>query len=587
MVTCFSNFSSTTDIFAPGCRATSTYLANGTITFCGTSMASPASAACAALLLEENPSLTSDQVESRLETSPVSVNRPGSFLFFPRIDCSVPAPTPAPCPMQGCPTPTATPDPFINLLYPSNMDGGISDVAVSGDTVIFGGHTDDAAGTDAGVAFIFRRDHGGAGNWGEVKKIFASDATSGYHFGLSVAIDGDTAVVGMWQASGTTPGAVYVFQRDEGGVEHWGEVQKITSLDEQNGDSFGYSVAISGDTIIAGAKHYPAASSFGAAFVFQRDEGGADNWGQVKKLISSDIEVADFFGHSVGVSGDTAVVGAHGEDSGGFAAGAAYVFHRDQGGANNWGEVKKLTASDAEELINFGFEVAISGDNALIGIYDSNSPYVVKAYVFQRDQGGADTWGEAKKLSAPPGPGGQFGLWVAIDGNTAVISSPAHVFQANAGLPNNWGEIYEGELTEARGGPGAISGDTVVVSPYLSDLAYVVVLGGDADGDGCSDQQEHDPDETLGGQRDPTNPWDFYDVLGAGGGPPDGVIDLPNDILGVIQHFSADGKGGYGLNFDRGPSAGPNPWNMTAPDGVIDLPNDILGVILQFNHSCQ
>ena len=71
-----------------------------------------------------------------------------------------------------------------------------------------------------------------------------------------------------------------------------------------------------------------------------------------------------------------------------------------------------------------------------------------------------------------------------------------------------------------------------------------------------------------------------------GGGPPDGIIDLPNDILGVSLHFSPQGAPPYDADFDRGPSAGPNPWDMTAPDGVIDLPNDILGVILQFNHRC-
>lgn len=83
------------------------------------------------------------------------------------------------------------------------------------------------------------------------------------------------------------------------------------------------------------------------------------------------------------------------------------------------------------------------------------------------------------------------------------------------------------------------------------------------------------------------NPWDFYDVAGPDGGPKDQFIDPPNDILGVIQHFAPTGAPPYSVQFDRGPSAGPNPWNMTAPDGVIDLGNDILGVIFQFQHSCQ
>ena len=76
-------------------------------------------------------------------------------------------------------------------------------------------------------------------------------------------------------------------------------------------------------------------------------------------------------------------------------------------------------------------------------------------------------------------------------------------------------------------------------------------------------------------------------MLGPGGSlTPDGVIDLPNDILGVIQHHPA-GTLGYDVQFDRGTWTGPNSWNQTqGPDGVIDLPNDILGVILQFSHRC-
>ena len=102
----------------------------------------------------------------------------------------------------------------------------------------------------------------------------------------------------------------------------------------------------------------------------------------------------------------------------------------------------------------------------------------------------------------------------------------------------------------------------------------------DTDGDGCSDGREVGDDATRGGLRDPLNPWDFYDVAGSGGGPPDGFIDLPNDILGVLLHTTT-----YDVRFDRGPSTGPYPWNMTAPDGVINL-IDVLGVILQFGHDC-
>ncbi len=103
---------------------------------------------------------------------------------------------------------------------------------------------------------------------------------------------------------------------------------------------------------------------------------------------------------------------------------------------------------------------------------------------------------------------------------------------------------------------------------------------GDTDGDGCADVNENLPkaQSNNGGGRDYMDPWDYYDVNG------DGFIDLLNDILGVINHYqpAPGGAPPYAIAFDRGPTTGPNSWNMTAPDGVIDLLNDILGVIQQY-----
>ena len=112
---------------------------------------------------------------------------------------------------------------------------------------------------------------------------------------------------------------------------------------------------------------------------------------------------------------------------------------------------------------------------------------------------------------------------------------------------------------------------------------------GDTDGDGCSDVRENLPKTQAeqGGGRDWLDPNDFYDVYGPGQSATlDGVIDLPNDILGVIQHFAPQGQPPYDLRFDRGLTVGMNHWQRAASDGVIDLPNDILGVIQQFNHNC-
>jgi hypothetical protein len=108
------------------------------------------------------------------------------------------------------------------------------------------------------------------------------------------------------------------------------ELKKLTASDAEDHDRFGYRVAVSGDTAVVGAAlENGEGSNRGAAYVFERDQGGAGNWGQVTKLTASDAENADLFGMSVAVSGDTAVVGAREEDGMGIDRGAAYAFYRD------------------------------------------------------------------------------------------------------------------------------------------------------------------------------------------------------------------------------------------------------------------
>lgn len=113
---------------------------------------------------------------------------------------------------------------------------------------------------------------------------------------------------------------------------------------------------------------------------------------------------------------------------------------------------------------------------------------------------------------------------------------------------------------------------------------------GDYDGDGCSDAAENGTDPALGGDRNFINPWDFYDVAGPGGPDvPDGVIDLANDYMQVLAHYSPTGyPAGQGYeHYDRGPWLGSSSWkDVQPPDGVIDLPNDLLGLIQQIGHSC-
>jgi hypothetical protein len=299
-------------------------------------------------------------------------------------------------------------------------------VAISGDTVLVGAHGNDVIGS----AYIFARNQGGMNNWGFVKKITPSDVDNAGDFGFSVAIDGDTILVGAplsYNGSGELSGSAHVFERDHGGADNWGEMKKIEPADGDLWDRFGYSVSISGNTIVAGARtDDDNGSNSGSAYIYERDRGGADNWGLVKKIIAGDGESYDEFGYSVSLSDSTIVVGASKDYYGGSNVGSAYIFERDQGGADNWGEMKKIIAGDPDIGDHFGYSVGISGDSVLIGAYlDDDSAYNSgSAYIFERDHGGIDNWGEVKKIT-PPGNDTwvEYGNSVAIDNSTIVVGA--------------------------------------------------------------------------------------------------------------------------------------------------------------------
>ena len=152
-----------------------------------------------------------------------------------------------------------------------------------------------------------------------------------------------------------------MFSRDQGGADNWGQVKKLTA--SASGAYFGGAVAVSGDVALVGDPRTDTTAPFfdtGAAYVYSKDQGGADNWGEVKVLTPSSVSQHDmYFGTTVAIDADSALVGAIGVAS---DAGAAYVFDRDQGGANNWGEVRMLTASDTEPDDEFGVAVSISNE---------------------------------------------------------------------------------------------------------------------------------------------------------------------------------------------------------------------------------
>ena len=192
-----------------------------------------------------------------------------------------------------------------------------------GNTALVGAYLEDAGGSGAGAAYVFTRSNG---TWTQQQKIQASDPQASDYFGYSVSLsgDGNAALVGAYleDAGGTNAGAAYVFTRSNG---TWTQQQKIQASNPQASDYFGYSVSLSGDgnTALVGA--HPEDTGFGAAYIFTRSNG---TWSQNQKIQASDAETYDYFGNSVSLSGDgnTALVGAHLEDTGGSSAGAAYIF---------------------------------------------------------------------------------------------------------------------------------------------------------------------------------------------------------------------------------------------------------------------
>ncbi|HDT13396.1 MAG TPA: hypothetical protein ENO03_03465 [Candidatus Aminicenantes bacterium] len=302
-------------------------------------------------------------------------------------------------------------------------------VDISGDYAVVGAVGENGSGSDQGAAYVFSRDQGGAGAWGQVKKLVASDRADGDGFGYAVAIDGDTIVVGSdgEDGAGTNRGAAYVFARDQGGADNWGQVVKLVSPDPADSDQFGYAVSVQGGRILVGAPFEDGdGSARGAAYLFDRDLGGPGAWGLAKKLLPGDPTDDSWFGSSLGIDGPLAIVGEPWNDGGGANRGAVHVFGRDQGGADAWGPVAMLTASDAMDDDFFGYSLSVNGTNVVIGASHARGGGTERgqAYVFARDEGGADNWGEVQRLRAGDGANSDwFGFSSAILGSYIIIGA--------------------------------------------------------------------------------------------------------------------------------------------------------------------
>lgn len=292
----------------------------------------------------------------------------------------------------------------------------------------------------------------------QLAKLTPSDGVKLGFFGASVAISGDTVAVGM--ASTSLPGTIYVFVKPATGWANMTETAQLTASDGTVNDYLGYSLAISGNTIVAGS---PNANTYlGEAYVYVKPASGWGNMTETAKLTPSDNYST--LGASVAISGNTVIVGA--TDTSNNAAGTAYVFVKPPTGWTSMAPTAKLTPSDGQAYDEFGYSAAISGNTVVVGSYSR-----ARAYVFVEPSGG---WADTTQTARLGVPGEAIGSAVSISGDTIVAGSPyatigsnyaqgaAYIFVKPA---NGWTSMTPtATLTASDGAAGDELGYSVAIS---------------------------------------------------------------------------------------------------------------------------
>lgn len=444
--------------------------------------------------------------------------------------------------------------------------------AISGDVLVIGApEEDNAAGSSAGAAYVYRR---AAGVWSQEQKLTPLDANGGDDFGFSVAVLADIIVVGAPRDDdlGGSSGSAYVFRFDG---STWTQQAKLLAADGGTNDRFGQAVSINNGAIVVGAPQEDSVqNNAGAAYVFRNS---GSNWPPEQKLTAPDLDDFAQFGRSVAIDGDTAIVGAwQAEPAGTFLVGAAYVFRRS---GVTWTLEQKLTASNAADFRWFGVSVAISGDDALVGAFGDRANDLSEsggAYFFERVGG---VWNETQNVHASDAEANdRFGWSVALQGENAVIgasaAAEAYWFTRNGGV---WAqqaglESADPGLDASFGQAVAIDGSDVVVGdPFGGGNGFAVTfeLGSiDSDHDGtpdCTDGCPDDANKTAPGA--------------CGCGTPEAVGDL-------------DGNGAVNLadlavllsNFGTPSGAAPSEGDIDN-DGDIDLA-DLSVMLANFGSTC-
>ena len=302
-------------------------------------------------------------------------------------------------------------------MFAEDTLGG--NVALKNDFAMLGAMLRDDKGKDSGAVVFFERQ---STNWVQKQILTAPDGQAGDAFGQSIALTDTHLVIGSPKkdALGKDSGAAYIYQRKNG---VWRYQTTITASDGVAGDLFGISVAIDGNTILVGADlHDKTAENAGAVYAYVLDKTG---WKQEAKLMASDGGHTDIFGVRVAISGNTALISARRDDVDGIGtdAGSAYLFERKD---RIWTEKMKLTSPDGKAHDRFGRGVALSKDFAVISAmnHDANGMDTGAIYIYKKNTNG---WEYASKFTAKVSlPEDRFGWNVGISNDKAVIATPMH-----------------------------------------------------------------------------------------------------------------------------------------------------------------
>ena len=343
-------------------------------------------------------------------------------------------------------------DQFGNAVALSNLAGL---AGAQPDIAVVGLRYDDIGTTaDRGSANIYKLNSSGV--WAFEAKLTAADGVAGDAFGYSVAIFGNTVVVGapFDDIALADQGSAYIFQRNTAGA--WTQVVKVIPADPSASDAFGYSVAITntavttsnfGDLVIVGSPNDDIGliQNQGSAYVFKRATSGT--WAQESKFVitGTDAAAEEDFGWAVSIYGDRALVSAPFDDIGTVLnRGSAYTFKRGTTGI--WTFEAKLVASDGAADDYFGYSVCLFNDQAIASApYDDIASAADRgsAYIFQLS--GAATWTQEAKIVGSDGLASDFfGASVALQGNLAIASAPNDDATAQGGSATftNIGSAY-------------------------------------------------------------------------------------------------------------------------------------------------